>query len=48
MQIFQYYTERTPGAYVESKDTSIVWVNKKYAIMIVSLYYTKHIIQQFI
>ncbi|RCH98250.1 hypothetical protein CU098_006435 [Rhizopus stolonifer] len=23
--IFQYYTERTPGAYVESKDTSIVW-----------------------
>lgn len=24
--IFQYYTERTPGAYVESKDTSIVWV----------------------
>ena len=26
-EIFQYYTERTPGAYVESKDTSIVWVN---------------------
>ncbi|KAI8643620.1 glycosyltransferase family 20-domain-containing protein [Parasitella parasitica] len=24
-EIFQYYTERTPGAYVESKDTSIVW-----------------------
>ncbi|KAI8977044.1 glycosyltransferase family 20-domain-containing protein [Mycotypha africana] len=24
-EIFQYYTERTPGAYVETKDTSIVW-----------------------
>lgn len=24
-EIFQYYTERTPGAYVENKDTSIVW-----------------------
>lgn len=24
-KIFQYYTERTPGAYVECKDTSIVW-----------------------
>ncbi|KAI7905428.1 glycosyltransferase family 20-domain-containing protein [Cokeromyces recurvatus] len=24
-EIFQYYTERTPGAYMETKDTSIVW-----------------------
>ncbi|PHZ17998.1 putative alpha,alpha-trehalose phosphate synthase subunit TPS3 [Rhizopus microsporus ATCC 52813] len=24
-EIFQYYSERTPGAYVETKDTSIVW-----------------------
>lgn len=26
-EIFQYYSERTPGAYVETKDTSIVWVS---------------------
>ncbi|KAI8969653.1 glycosyltransferase family 20-domain-containing protein [Pilobolus umbonatus] len=30
-EIFQYYTERTPGAYVESKDTSIVWHYKQSA-----------------
>ncbi|KAI7884621.1 hypothetical protein K492DRAFT_158031 [Lichtheimia hyalospora FSU 10163] len=24
-QIFQYYTERTPGSYIETKDISIVW-----------------------
>ncbi|ORX50874.1 hypothetical protein DM01DRAFT_324296 [Hesseltinella vesiculosa] len=24
-EIFQYYTERTPGAYIESKESSIVW-----------------------
>ncbi|SAM00463.1 hypothetical protein [Absidia glauca] len=24
-EIFQYYTERTPGAYIETKETSIVW-----------------------
>ncbi|KAI8070783.1 glycosyltransferase family 20-domain-containing protein [Gongronella butleri] len=24
-EIFQYYTERTPGAYIEAKESSIVW-----------------------
>ncbi|CAO3600379.1 unnamed protein product [Absidia cylindrospora] len=24
-EIFQYYTERTPGAYIETKESSIVW-----------------------
>ncbi|KAL0087598.1 glycosyltransferase family 20 protein [Phycomyces blakesleeanus] len=24
-EIFQYYTERTPGAYIETKDISVIW-----------------------
>ena len=27
-QIFNYYTERTPGSFIENKDVSIVWVRQ--------------------